>query len=54
MFVFRVDLADFPQMNKASVLNHACLLLSALPKPLSFVDGESFTLKAGGCAAIKH
>ena len=44
----------FPQMNKASVLNHACLLLSTLPRPLSFLGGESFTLTAGGCAGIKH
>ena len=34
MFVFRVDLAAFfPHMNKASVPNHECLLLSTLPWP---------------------
>ena len=55
MFVFRVDLAAFiPQMNKASVLNHACFLLSTLPRPLIFLGDGSFTLTANGCAAIKH
>ena len=42
MFVFRADLATFSQMNKASVLNQACLLLSTLPRPLSFLGGGSF------------
>ena len=39
MFVFVWIWLLFFQMNKASVINHACLLFSTLPRPLSFLGG---------------